>query len=271
MRFTILIPSFKEKERLYNLLLTISKDKMFNKIEKIIVITPKKSKLPKIKKLKIIKEKRRRGKFYAINLGLKETKTKFVILLSSDLRMRKNFLHFLVKHLKNKKIGMVIGRPLPDKNSKIYFLSKIVWDLHHLLCLKVPKGTEICAFRKIFKEMPEVSADEVFIEYKIREKGFQIVYEPRAYGYTEIPFSLRQLFLQRKRIFKGHLQIRKNFGFSTSSLRPSLLIKIVIEYLIKNFSLKVFVFLSFLVLLELFARFVGLIEFYFLKEVEVIW
>jgi len=269
---SVLILSYREKDRLYDLVKIILEDKFKNKIEKIIVVTPDKYMiLPKSRKILIVNENVRRGKYYAIRLGLKFIKTKIVVMISSDLRVRKNFLQYLLKYFENSKVGLVTGKPMADKNSKIYHYSKIIWDLHHLLCLKDPKGTEICAFRKIFKYFPKVASDEVFIEYKIRKANFSIVYEPRAYGYTRIPSSLIHFFKQRKRCFIGNLFIWKKYGFTTSSVKLGNLLYSLVHYIKSVNDLNKLVKILIVLQLELIARLVGLFEFLFFKNREVIW
>jgi len=271
-KFSILIPSYREKERLYNLVQTILQDNLRSQVEKIVVVTPDKNpRLPKHKKIFLIREKSRRGKYYAIRLGLKLIKTKIVVMISSDLNMRKNFLQYLLSHFKDTKVGLVVGKPIADKNSRIYAFSQIIWELHHLLCLREPKGTEICAFRKIFDYFPKISADEVFIEYKIKKAGFSIIYEPRAYGYTRIPNSLVQFLEQRKRCFIGHLFIWKKYGFTTSSAKLENLLYLFMQYVkhIKDMS----ELLKFLIIvqLELIARIDASLEFLLFKNKEIVW
>jgi cellulose synthase/poly-beta-1,6-N-acetylglucosamine synthase-like glycosyltransferase len=265
-KFSILIPSYKEYERIQNLIKIILKDKFKKFIKEVIVVTPDEIKLPKSKKIILIKEKKRRGKCYAIRTGLKKVNSQIVVLLSSDLKMRKNFLQYLITHFNDPKVGMVIGKPKADRNSKIYSFAKIIWDLHHLICLKEPKGTEICAFRKIFNNFPRVSADEVFIEYKIRKSGYEIVYEPKAFGYTKIPHSIHYFFTQRTRSFFGHLEILKKYKFRTSTIKVKNLLESVIVYLQLNKKLKTFLTLFLIIQFEILARIIGLIHFYIGRE-----
>jgi cellulose synthase/poly-beta-1,6-N-acetylglucosamine synthase-like glycosyltransferase len=265
-KFSILIPSYKEYERIQNLVKTILKDKLNKFIKEVIVVTPNEIKLPKSKKIILIKEKERKGKYYAIRIGLKKVNSQIVVLLSSDLRIRKNFLQYLITHFNDPRVGMVVGKPKADRNSKIYSFAKIIWDLHHLICLKEPKGTEICAFRKTFNNFPRVSADEVFIEYKIRKSGYEIVYEPRAFGYTKIPHSIYYFFNQRIRSFFGHLEILKKYKFRTSTIKVKNLLECLILYLQLNRSLKTFFTLFLIIQLEILAKIIGLIHLYMGKE-----
>jgi cellulose synthase/poly-beta-1,6-N-acetylglucosamine synthase-like glycosyltransferase len=270
MIISILIPSFIENERIYNLINLILKDKFYKRVRRIVVVTPDKVKLPKSRKVIVIKEKERKGKSYAIKIGLKHINTPFVLLLTSDIRMRKNFLKYLLNHIKDPTIGAVVGRPIADKNSRIYKFSKIIWDLHHLLCFYQPKGTEIMLFRNIFKDFPLVSADEVFIECKIRKAGYRIVYEPRAYGYTKVPYTLLQFFRQRRRSFNGHLQIKERYKFKTSSMKVSLLLKVVKDYLKKQHSLETILNLIIVSFIEILARICATIDAK-RKKYEIIW
>lgn len=271
-KFSVLIPSYHEKETLLNLVKTLLKDRISNQIEKIVVVSPDKDiVLPKSRKIFLIREQKRKGKFYAIRSGLKKINSKIVVMLSSDLKMRKDFLSYLLKHFTNRKVGMVVGRPIADKNSKIYQFAKVIWSLHNLLCLKEPKGTEICAFRKFDDIFPKVSADEVYIEYAIRRSGQKIIYEPSAYGYTKVPNSLFALFLQRKRSFNGHLQIAKKYNFKTSSMKFSMLLKILSTFLFTKFSVKKLAIILVLIIIELLARFAAAIEFFLFKKIQTIW
>jgi cellulose synthase/poly-beta-1,6-N-acetylglucosamine synthase-like glycosyltransferase len=270
MPLSVLIPSFLEKKRIYNLVNTILKDKLSKNVERIVIVTPDEIKLSKSKKVAIIKEKVRKGKSYAIKIGLKHINTSLVLLLTSDIKMKKNFLQYLLPHFKDPNIGAVVGRPIADKNSRLYKFSKIIWDLHHLLCLHQPKGTEIMLFRNIFKDFPLVSADEVFIEYKIRKAGYRIFYEPGAYGYTKIPYTLLQFFRQRRRSFNGHLQIKEKYKFETSSMKITLLLKIVFEYLRKEHSLETFFNLIIVSFIEILARICATIDAK-MGKYEIIW
>jgi len=270
MKVSVLIPSFLERERLDNLINTLMKDNLHKKIEKIVIVSPDKISLPNSGKILVLRERKRRGKSYAIRVGLKHISTTFVLLLTSDIRMRRNFLKYLFKHLKNAEVGAVIGRPIADWNSRIYRFSKIIWDLHHLLCLHQPKGTEIMLFRKNFKNFPLISADEVFIEYTIKKAGYKVIYEPRAYGFTKSPYTLLQFFRQRRRAFNGHLEIKKKYKYKTSSMKLDLLVKIVIEYLTKEKSIQTFFNFLAVAFIEVLARICAFID-AVRGKYEIIW
>jgi cellulose synthase/poly-beta-1,6-N-acetylglucosamine synthase-like glycosyltransferase len=136
--------------------------------------------------------------------------------------------------------------------------------------LKEPKGTEICGFRKILTNFPKISADEVFIECKIRRAGYRIIYEPRAYGYTKIPYSLSQLFRQRKRIFNGHLQIKKEYKFVASSMKISLILSLLLQLLKKQKQFKLIFVLTILIFIEILARAFATLE-SFSGKFEIAW
>ena len=270
-RFSVLITSYRENERLYNLIKTILSDKLRRFIEKIIVVTPDCVKLPKSKKILLIKEKKRRGRHYAINLGLKKVNTNILVMVDSDIRMRKNFLQYLIKHFNDPKIGMVTGRPIADKNSNLYPFAKIIWDLHHFLCLKEPKGTaEICAFRKIFDSIPEVIADDVFIEYTIKNAGYKLVYEQLALGYVKIPHSLSYFLYQRSRCFFSNFEIFQKYKFKSSSMNFKNLLQCTLGYLKSDKKFSTFLMLFLVVQFEIFARITGLLHFLVGKN-YIVW
>jgi len=264
--FSVLIPHHRDDKKIYKLVETILTDPISKLLDRIVIVSPRNLKFSD-KKVKFIKEPKRAGKHKAIREGLKHIKTPIVIMLTADLRMRKGFIKYLLRHFVFQDVGVVIGRPLADKNSKIYALSKLIWDLHHEACKIKPKGTEIIAFRNIIKDFPEVNADEVYIEYFFTKEGYRMVYEPEAYGYTDSPSSLTEFFRQRKRIFIGHLQIKKLYNYETFTMN----IKNVTKVYTKRLSFRNWIKLTLLALIEILARSMGYIQYKITKNPMLIW
>ena len=97
--------------------------------------------------------------------------------------------------------------------------------LHHLISLKgKPKlSGELCAIRTVcLQPIPEeIATDEPYIELVIRQQGYKIGYLPEAVVRIRTPTNLSDLLKQRKRIWIGHMQLKRATGFdvSTSSFK----------------------------------------------------
>ena len=211
------------------------------------------------------------GKWNAINIGLKKIKSNAVIMLAGDLRISKNSLKKLVETFKKHR-GVVIGRIKADKDSPIFQFSKHIWNLHHLLCRRYPKGTEMMMFENRIKRIDKTAVDEVFIEYLFRKIGRAVYYVEDAVGYTSSPKSLKHFFNQRKRSFIGHLELKIKYKYAPMSFSLIVVLKIYFKYFLDNLSEPIEVFRILIVgFIEFFARLVGLFEYLFLKKVPYKW
>jgi len=180
-------------------------------------------------RVKLIDEKKRKGKANALNKIFEKAKefADTLILVNADALPTIGSIKKLLIYLENQHIGAVFARPVP-LNEEIGISNRIVhivWKLHHSISsCKTPKfSAELCAVRSIcLKSIPEeIATDEPYIELAIRQQGFSIQYAPEATIHIRCPTDLNDLYKQRKRIWIGHLQIRKMAGIvvSTSSIR----------------------------------------------------
>ncbi|MBU0667359.1 MAG: glycosyltransferase [Nanoarchaeota archaeon] len=228
-----------------------------------------KSVASKEKKVKLIEEKTRKGKSHAINLFLKKAKSDILILISADTIPEKQAIENLCKPLKNKSIGIVGGKPLPIKTNKKFFnfLSSFLWQIHHEIALLKPKFGELIAFKKVISSIPSTSVDEEEIASLIFKKKFQGVYSPKAKILNKGPQNISDFLSQRRRIFAGHLSLRKK-EYTPTTMNLFLIIKII--FLKTNFFWKNPIYFIFACLLEIVGRLLGVVDFY-LKKQHVIW
>ncbi|TAM36003.1 glycosyltransferase [bacterium] len=229
--------------------------------------------MQKEKRIKLEIQKIREGKASAINLLLKSVKGNIVIISSSDLILEPDCLKNVLASFKDPKIGMAGCHPYPIRNSQgiAYSLNTILWQLHHELCLKMPKLGELIAFRNIIKQIPgDCVTDEVYIEAAIKENGYQLCYREDAVVYNRCPVRLRDLFLQRMRVFWGHIDIRHRYAYKASSMNTGMVLMISAGHIIKNPGLIIpFVVLCFI---EFFARATAACRYYCArKPVDFIW
>lgn len=280
-RVSIGVPVYNEERNIGKLIESILSQNEFNFLEAIFVLSGcndrseavVKKYMQKDNRLKLVIQKKREGKASAINLFLKKAEGNIAIISSSDVILDRNCLHNLLLPFRESRIGMTGVHPLPVRNSKnfIYLLNRIIWQLHHELCLKIPKLGEAIAFRNVIDELPvDCAVDEVYIEAFIKSKGYDLCYKEDAFVYSRCPMRFKDLFIQRMRIYWGHIDVKSKYGYKVASLNMSLILRIVIQYLIK----RPYMILPFMVLglLESLARGIAVYKYFFLKEpVPFIW
>lgn len=224
------------------------------------------------KRIKVIEGKERKGKFAAINLFLKLAKNEILVMESGDTLPEKNALENLLKPFKDSKVGMTGAHPVPVDSPKTFlgFTTNLLWNLHHQMSLRFPKMGEMVAFRKVFNEILPTAVDEAFIEGVIKSKGLKVVYVPEAIVYNKGPETISDFLKQRRRIFWGHLHLKKQLGYSVASLSPS---KTLFWLFFKNlkFNFKNLLFSIGAVILETLGRFLGWWDFQIKKKNHIIW
>ncbi|MFH1825346.1 MAG: glycosyltransferase [Candidatus Firestonebacteria bacterium] len=224
------------------------------------------------KRIKLISQKEREGKASAINLFLKEAKGDVCVLESADTIPDKKTIEVLVNPFRDNKIGMTGGHPTPvdDKNTFLGFTVNMLWDLHHRLALEYPKLGEMVSFRNIIKSIPEETAvDEVSLEAQIKEKGYELRYIPEAIVYNKGAETISDFIKQRRRIYAGHLWVKKNQNYVASTMNNKRIIGIILSNI--KLKPKIILFTLGAILLEAYGRFLGFYDFYFKKKNPYKW
>lgn len=285
MRFSIIVPAYKEKEinKVLRLLLNQSLPKN-QKLNKILVIASgyKDFQFLENKKIKIIKKSLRIGKAHKINRGVKEInsfrnqKSDIIIIHNSDVLPKKNTIKNLLKPFNDNNIGMTCGRPISmdEPSNFIGFLNSLVWKLHHNISLKNPKAGEVIAFRNIIKKIPKkLVADEAYVESFIKKMGYKIAYMPDSIVFNTGPCSISDFISQREKNFIGHIHMKNKYHYKVSTMNVYNISKALFEYFKTEPTrdLKKLLWLFGAILLEIYARFLGTIDFYVFNKVPYVW
>jgi cellulose synthase/poly-beta-1,6-N-acetylglucosamine synthase-like glycosyltransferase len=279
---SLLIPAYNEEENIRELVNRLLKQKIDDFILKEIVVvasgctdgTEEIIKEFDGNKVRLLVQPTRDGKASAINFFLKNASSDIVIIQSADTLPADEYtINNLLKPFKNKKTGLTAGRPIPFNNSKKFttLINSSLWHLHHQVSSRCPpKVGEIIAFRNVIHEIPEkTAADEESISALIQQKGYEAVYVPDAVVYNKGPEKISELIKQRKRIFIGHLWIKKHQNYTVPSMNISRLIKVLIDEMIKN--PKKLLTLTPLIFLEIIIRLSAVYDFYIRRKNEHIW
>lgn len=278
MEVSVGIMAHNEESNIGNLLKSLQKQKTKNvKIKEIIVVssgsTDNTNKIVKKysnnnKKIRLIVQKKREGKVSAINKFLKAAKNKILVLESADTIPGKNAIESLCHPLNDGKIGIVASHPVPrnTKNNYFGFLAELQWSLHHKISLSEPKFGELIAFRKLFGRIKNTAVDEEYIAMLIKKKGLKGVYAADAIVYNTGPKTIANFLKQRKRIYWGHLELKKKYNYKAATMKNFLVFKAVLREL----NLKNILPVTFGIFIEIYSRLLGLYD-YCMDKKHYIW
>lgn len=179
-------------------------------------------------------ERKRKGKCHAVNHLIEIIgKVDVIILVSGDVQISATNLIKMLKDFKQKNIGVVAGRVIPvcDEMNIAYRVSKVMWDLHHLMVLQAPKSTEVTAFRNLGFCLDEKSlVDEAEIEWNISKRGLVIKYCDSATIKNKAAQTLIDHVKQRTRVTAGHCGLKKRKQYTVGSMKASVRIKALVKY-----------------------------------------
>jgi glycosyltransferase involved in cell wall biosynthesis len=224
------------------------------------------------KKITLITQRRRLGKASAVNLLLTRAKKDIVVLCSADIILAQKTLDRLIAPLKDKRVGIVGTHPVPLNSDDSFFgyAAHLIWNLHHLMSLHAPKMGECIAFRKVFKQIPVLSAvDEVNIESLVRGQGYKAVYVPGAIIYNKGAENIHDFIAGRRRIYAGHVATMYEYSYEVSTISSAK----VFLLLLKRFELSWrFLFWTPLVIvLEVYSRFLGFLDYKMRRNSHTVW
>ncbi len=228
--------------------------------------------LEKDKRINLVIQPEREGKASAVNLFLSLSNSHIMILESGDTLPEKNTIEKIVEPLKNPKIGMVGGRPIPTNrpDSFIGFAVNMLWNLHHKIALEHPKCGEIVAFRNVFDRINHYSAvDEACMESLIKQAGYELAYAPDAIVRNNGPDNLKDYITQRRRIASGHRLLLKKRKYNVATTSPIRILKIIISDLDLNIKSLIWTFCA--IGLEAYCRFLGLLDYTFNNKKHFMW
>jgi len=280
-RITIGIPAANEEKNIYNLLESLSNQRLSSfLIEQIIVVVdgnPQKTILeirrfkennPVFgKKIVVLINKERKGKWFTINRFLKKCRTEIAVMSSADIIPKEDCLENLCAPLKNKRIGITGVHPTPRNCSGIIGgIVELEWALHHEIAMKNPKFGEMIAFRRIFPKIQPTAVDEEEIARLIKNSGFLGKYVEDAIVFNEGPKSTSDFIKQRRRIYCGHLELRKA-GYSV----PTGSSKKISNALFRKSIMRYFWVVPFAAPLEIYSRILGTIDFKTRKSKHYTW
>jgi biofilm PGA synthesis N-glycosyltransferase PgaC len=179
-------------------------------------------------RIRVIVQERRLGKASAINLFVGAARSPVLLMVSADVMVKEGTIDALLQHFEDPTVGMVGGHPIPvnDETTFLGYAVHLLWRLHDRLARQSPKLGEIVAFRNVVPGIPpDTAVDEISIQALVSQLGYRLVYEPEAIVYNHGPTTVRDFLRQRRRIYAGHLRIRRQQGYAASTMSASLIMR----------------------------------------------
>ena len=165
--------------------------------------------------IKLLQEKRRKGKASAINFGKLHAKGNIILITDANSIYDEKVLKELVPHFENPKVGAVCGRYIVTNPDNILTSSEsFYWILEHIMCFGESIISSACtvfgtisAFRsKLVEADITMSSEDLDMAIQVKRKGYKIEYEPKAIAYENAATIHRDQIIQKKRIAIGRIK-----------------------------------------------------------------
>ena len=280
MNISIGIMAFNEEKNISRLLKALLSQKLKKvRIKEIIVVSDGSTDetneivrkfMKENKMVKLITGNKRIGKALAINRFIKTAKSEILILESADTIPKEDCIEKLCLPLLNKNVGICASHPIPlnKKDSFMGFTVNILWLLHHKISLKNPKFGELISFKNVIKKLPNTAVDEEYIAMLVQKKGLLAKYVPNAIVFNKGPTTIKDFLKQRRRIYCGHLELKKESHYRVPTMSNFNILKNLIATL--EIKPKHLIWTFWAIMLEAYARLLGMIDFYSRKE-HAVW
>lgn len=185
----------------------------------------------KSKKVKVIHQTNS-GKPKALNNGIKNSTGEIIVTVDADTNLKKDALKKIsARFVNNSQIGAVAGnvKVIPE-NSLMNIIQgteytvgiNLVRKAQSMLgCVMIVPGPIAALKREAIEKVGLFSndtfAEDFDITMKILEQGYKVQYEDTAISYTDAPKNLEDFMKQRRRWYRGMLQVldkHRNLYFS---------------------------------------------------------
>jgi poly-beta-1,6 N-acetyl-D-glucosamine synthase len=162
------------------------------------------------------------GKAQALNTGIKHVQNEFIVTVDADTTLHKDALQHIAKRFStNHQLGAIAGNVKVDSEPGLlnalqaaeYTLGiNLIRKTQSILgCVMIVPGP-IAALRKTAIEQAGYFSEDTFAEdfditMQILKAGYKIQYEDHALAFTDAPKNLEDLLKQRRRWYRGMIQV----------------------------------------------------------------
>lgn len=230
-------------------------------------------KAKKNKKIKLIRQRERKGKASAVNLFIKKAASEVLMMISADTLPGFKAVEKLAAPFVRDKIGVTAGRIVslnkPDGFLNFYVVT--LWRLHHEVAKRKLKAGEMVAWRNVIEGIdPLASVDETNIEALIEQKGLKGLYVGSALVYNKGPETFSDALKMRRRQLAGYHYLRSKLDFTPSTMNNIMVLQLYLtKTKPKNF--QEIIWMIGVLLFEGFLRLVALYDWLIKGEHHPIW
>jgi cellulose synthase/poly-beta-1,6-N-acetylglucosamine synthase-like glycosyltransferase len=184
-------------------------------------------------RVKILHKPTSSGKPSALNYAIREAKGDIIGIFDADNVPSEDALVKVCKYFEDAEVAAVQGRTM-SINSQENMLTKFIAHEETVWCEAYLRGKDVlklfvhlkgsCEFirRKVLESLKgfdeEYLSDDMEFSARLTGGNFKIRYAPDVRSWQESPSSLKQLFKQRTRWYRGTMQVAFRYGRLMSSL-----------------------------------------------------
>ncbi len=171
-------------------------------------------------RITLLKETERLGKVNSLNRALEHYDADILVMMSSDISIDPSSISRLAGYFSDKQTCAVVPCVVPQREfGPVHAAGRLLWHLRNDMLEYLDRkqnyvhGGELLALRReAVQKLPAVTNDEEYLCMSLAESGSMVRYAADVVVNNRTPGSVRDYFIQRKRVIYGHRQI-KTMGF----------------------------------------------------------
>lgn len=184
----------------------------------------------------VVEQAEREGKASALNYGKEVARGDILILTDADVLWEDNALSYLLSHFKEMTVGLACAQVislLRDK-SLLSLTNRVHCDVWHKIrlrdsgnkCLTMPSGYLYAIRTALFPRLPtDLIDDDAYVGLCVAQKGYRLVYDPRAVVSVSFPTNISDYLKQKIRTHIGRMQLKVNNSIEISRINNKLKIE----------------------------------------------
>jgi len=187
------------------------------------------------------------GKAYALNRGIAETRTHYLIRIDADTQVLPEALARAMRHFADDQTGVVGGVPLPPGGGpfdRARLLEVLLKHGYYQIAYGAIDGIvgvpgmfaayRTDALRAAGGFVQGMNGEDTDASLRIGEMGYRIIGDPHVHYISEVPASYRHLREQRMRWFRSVYHVSSRNRTYLDDWRPSLRGKAILPFMLLN-------------------------------------
>lgn len=193
-------------------------------------------------RIELVIEPERLGIGSAINRILERCTTDLLVLIEADTRLCEDAVAQLAAELEENKAGLVGAWPVIENENNgwiprgLAFVRRVLlrslFNLRFLPDQTYSNSEFVCIRRRLLNRLPtQIVNVETYVDLCVHKAGYPVLPSRRVRVLVRLPETVSDYLVQRRRIYCGHMQIKRLFGRYASSMegivsrKPSLVFR----------------------------------------------